>query len=108
MVAKFRPQILLLGLVMPELSPVELENWVRENCPETIALVLTTHDRDAYLAGMMEAGTAGHLDKKLPAGQLISAIRRAACEEMLFDQEQTERANCWRKEVKEKWESISG
>jgi len=107
MVAKLRPQILLLDLVMPELSPVELENWVRENYPETITLVLTAHDRDAYLAGMMEAGAAGYLDKKLRAGQLISSIRRAARGEILFDKEQIERARRWREDVTAKWDSLS-
>jgi RNA polymerase sigma factor (sigma-70 family) len=107
LVADLRPQILLLDLVMPNLSPAELEKWVRENHPETITLVLTAHDRDAYLAGMMEAGAAGYLDKKLRAGQLISAIRRAIRGEVIFTKEQFERVQHWREEVTEKWESLS-
>jgi DNA-binding NarL/FixJ family response regulator len=63
LVAKLRPNILLLDMKMPNPSPVELEKWVRENYPETITLVLTSHDRDSYLAGMMDAGVAGYLDK---------------------------------------------
>ena len=58
MVAELRPQVLLLDLVMPNLSPAELERWVRENHPETVTLVLTAHDRDATLAGMLDAGAA--------------------------------------------------
>ena len=107
LVAKLHPQILLLDLIMPNLSPPKLEKWVRENHPETITLVLTAHDRDAYLAGMMEAGAAGYLDKKLRAGQLISAIRRAARGEVIFTKEQFERARLWREEVVQKWESLS-
>ena len=107
LVAKFHPQILLLDLVMPKLSPIELERWVRNNFPETITLVLTAHDRDAYLVGMMEAGAAGYLDKKLRAGQLISAVRRAAHGEMIFDQKQIERVRQWREDVTTKWESLS-
>lgn len=107
MVAELRPNILLLDLKMPHLSPVDLEKWVRENHPETIALVLTAHDRDAYLANMMDAGAAGYLDKKLRAGQLISAIRRAAHGEILFDKKQIERARLWREDVSQKWESLS-
>lgn len=107
LVAEFHPQILLLDLIMPNLSPAELEKWVRENHPETITLVLTAHDRDAYLAGMMEAGAAGYLDKKLRAGQLISAIRRAARGESIFTKEQFERVRCWREEITRKWESLS-
>ena len=107
LVAHHRPQILLLDLIMPDFSPSELEKWVRSNYPETITLVLTSHDRDAYLSSMMEAGVSGYLDKKLRAGQLISAIRRAACGEFIFDKGQMERARRWRKDVSRKWESLS-
>jgi DNA-binding NarL/FixJ family response regulator len=108
LIALHRPHILLLDLIMPSHSPVEFERWARTNYPETITLVLTAHDRDSYLAGMMEAGAAGYLDKKLRAGQLIAAIRRAACGEYLFDKEQLERAYRWRQEVSQKWEKLSG
>lgn len=106
-IVKFRPQILLLDLIMPDTSPVEIEKWVRNNYPETITLVLTAHDRDVYLSNMMDAGAAGYLDKKLRAGQLISAIRRAAYGEVLFDKEQIERVKVWRENVTTKWESLS-
>ena len=96
MVGKLRPKILLLDLKMPGLSPAELEKWVREHYPETITLVLTSHDRDAYLAGMMEAGAAGYMSKGDSAAQLIGAIRRAAQGEILFDVEQFARARQWR------------
>jgi DNA-binding NarL/FixJ family response regulator len=107
LVARLQPRILLLDLVMPNLSPAELEKWIRTNYPEIITLVLTAHDRDAYLSGMLEAGVAGYLDKKLRAGQLISAIRRAAHGEFLFDKQQLERARRWREDVSRKWESLS-
>ncbi|HMX18239.1 MAG TPA: response regulator transcription factor [Anaerolineales bacterium] len=107
LVAALRPQILLLDLKMPNLSPAELEKWVRINYPETNTLVLTGHDRDVYLANMMDAGVSGYLDKKLRAGQLISAIRRAARGEIFFDEEQIERARRWREEVGNKWASLS-
>lgn len=107
LVAELRPKILLLDLVMPNLLPVELEIWVRENFPETITLILTAHDRDSYLYGMIEAGAAGYLNKRLCAGRLISSIRRAARGETLYDQEQVERARRWREGVSRKWESLS-
>ncbi len=55
----------------------------------------------------MEAGAAGYLDKKLRAGQLISAIRRATRGETIFTQEQFERVRRWGEEVITKWESLS-
>ena len=107
LVEKLHPRILLLDLVMPNFSPSQCERWIRNNYPETITLVLTAHDRDAYLSGMMDAGAAGYLDKKLHVGQLISAIRHAAHGETVFTKEQFERARRWREDVIAKWESLS-
>lgn len=108
MVGELHPKILLLDLKMPDLSPAELEKWVREHYPETITLVLTAHDRDAYLASMMEAGVAGYMAKGESAEGLISAIRRAAGGEILFDVEQFTRARRWHETVSEKWDSLTG
>ncbi len=107
LVPKLRPQILLLDLKMPGLHPSEIEKWVRENYPETITLVLTTHDRDAYLTSMMNAGVVGYLSKEESAEQLIGAIHRAAEGAVYFSDEQIARAQKWKVTVKEKWESLT-
>lgn len=107
LIVELHPRIVLLDLIMPDHSPFEFEKWVRTNYPETITLVLTAHDRDVYLSGMMEAGVAGYLDKKLRDGELIAAIHRAARGEFLFDKRQLERARRWREDVSRKWESLS-
>ena len=74
---------------MPGPRPAEIERCVRANCPETITLILTAHDRNAYLAEMIEAGAVGLLGKnEVTASRLIDAIRRAARGEILFDAEQ--------------------
>ncbi|MEO7841804.1 MAG: response regulator transcription factor [Anaerolineales bacterium] len=107
LIPKLRPNILLLDLKMPGTSPFEVEKWVRESYPETITLVLTAHDRDVYLAGMMDAGIAGYLSKTERVENLIAAIRRAASGESLFTHEQFIRAKKWRQEVGEKWEKLT-
>lgn len=103
-VAELRPQILLLDLHMPNLSPAQLEKWVRTNYPETTTLVLTGHDRKSYGSGMlltemMEAGVSGYLEKNLRGEQLIASIRRAACGELLFSEEQLEKVRRWKEEI---------
>lgn len=107
LVAELRPNIILLDLKMPGFSPAAFEKWARENYPETITLVLTAHDRDAYLANMMDAGAVGYLDKEARSEQLIAAIRRAASGENLFDEQQKKKAQRWREEVEKKWNSLS-
>jgi len=106
-VAELQPNVLLLDLIMPNHKPAELEKWVRENYPSIVTLVLTAHDRDAYLTGMMDAGAVGYLDKKMRTNDMLAAIRRAARGEYLFDKEQIKRAHHWREEVSKKWESLS-
>ena len=78
MVAALRPRILLLDLKMPGPRPAELDRWVRENFPDTLTLVLTAHDRDQHLAGMIDSGAAAYLTKSDSESKLIEAIRRAA------------------------------
>lgn len=107
MLDALRPNIILLDLKIPGFSPSVFEKWARENYPETLTLVLTAHDRDAYLASMMDAGAVGFLDKETKAEQLINAIRRVASGENLYDEWQKNRARQWHEEVEKKWNSLS-
>ncbi len=104
---ELRPDIILLDLKMPDFSPSIFEKWARENYPKTRTLILTAHDRDAYLASMMDAGAVGFLDKEAKTEQLIGAIRRAASGESLFDEQQMVRAHKWHEEVERRWNSLS-
>lgn len=105
--AKFHPRVLLLDLQMSGPRPAEIEKYVRTHSPETVTLVLTAHDRDAYLANMMEAGAVGFLAKGEPAERLIAAIWRVARGEILFNSEQLRRARHWREAAGEKLKSLT-
>lgn len=107
LIPKLQPKILLLDYRMPGPRASEQEKWVRENHPETLVLVLTAHDRDAYLTKAIESGMAGFLLKNENAEQLINAIRRAAEGTAYFSGEQIERARQWKQTVETKWESLS-
>jgi len=104
---KLRPKIILLDLVMPGFSPATFERWVRENYPGVVTLVLTSHDRDVYLANMLAAGVTGYLNKNIRAEDLMNAIRRAARGEILIDKDQQERAQRWHEEIERKWNRLS-
>jgi DNA-binding NarL/FixJ family response regulator len=107
MIAKFHPKILLLDLKIPDLHPYKVEKWVRKNHPGTVTLVLTSHDRDDYLAGMIDAGIAGYLSKGESAEHLISAVHRVAEGTVCFSEEQITRAQKWKETVQEKWNSLT-
>jgi len=106
-VSELHPDVLLLDLVMPGLQPYEVEKWVRVNCPETITLVLTAHDRDFYLSKAIDAGVMGYLTKDEASRGLVQAIYRAVQGEIIVTGEQLARAVRWRREVGDKWESLT-
>lgn len=107
LVERLRPNVLLLDLKMPGVRAWEVEKWVRENYLGIIALVLTGHDRDFYLAHMLEAGAAGYLDKNERPERLLASIRAAARGEMLFTPEQMKRAVEWKQTAGRKWDSLT-
>ena len=107
LVAELQPRVLLLDLKMPGLSSAEVEKWVRSQFPTIVTLVLTAHDRDAYLSQMLEAGISGYMDKNTRGDQLISAIRRAVSGEMLFSSEQIRRARQWRQQEGLQWQRLT-
>lgn len=107
-IPKLNPQILLLDMKMPGLRSSKIQRRVRENHPEIITLVFTSHDDDFYLSAMMDAGIAGYLIKRESTSErLINAIRRAAQGMVYFSDEQITRANKWKETVNEKWGSLT-
>ncbi|NWG35266.1 MAG: response regulator transcription factor [Chloroflexi bacterium] len=107
LVPKLLPKILLLDYRMPGPGAYNLEKWIRENYPETTVLVLTAHDRDAYLSETIDSGMAGFLLKNEKAERLIQSIRNIATGTPVFSEEQIERAQKWKRHVGTKWKSLS-
>ena len=107
LIAQLQPRVAVLDLVMPGASPAAIALWAARYHSETAVLVLTAHDRDYYLSQMLEAGVAGYLDKNARGEALLDAIRRAACGQILFTQEQRRRAKDWRKNVQAVWEGLT-
>lgn len=106
-VTDLHPDVLLLDLKMPGIPSYEVEKWVRQRYPEIVTLILTAHDRDFYLASMMEAGASGYLSKSERAEKLVAAIRRAVRGEVLFTHEQYERVQQWNRQAGQKWDSLT-
>lgn len=99
LVRKLRPDILLLDLILPDRPPFEVERWVRRHYPETITLILTAHDRDAFLSRAVQRDVSGYLTKEQAVPHLVAAIRRAAAGECLLTNQQLRRAHRWQTEV---------
>jgi DNA-binding NarL/FixJ family response regulator len=72
---ELRPDILLIDIGMPGLSPFEAARQIRKNRPETKVIFLTMYEDEDYLVQCLEVGAAGYVLKDTPAQQLVSAVR---------------------------------
>ena len=72
---RYKPDVLLLDITMPDKSGIEAITEVRKLSPMTRILVLTMHDDHAYLRSVLAAGGAGYLVKRAADTELLMAIR---------------------------------
>ena len=69
------PDLVVMDIGMPKLDGIEATRQIKASRPDTIVLVLTIHDEDKYVLGILEAGAAGYLMKSVYGGELVQAVR---------------------------------
>jgi DNA-binding NarL/FixJ family response regulator len=77
-VARERPDVVLMDLRMPHLDGVAAIAQIIAEQPDVQILVLTTYDEDHEILRAIEAGARGVLLKDAPREDLFRAIRSAA------------------------------
>ena len=70
-----RPDVLLLDVVMPGRSGIEVMPEIRDAAPGTRILMLSMQDDPAYVRHAFAAGASGYVLKDSPSDQLVTAIR---------------------------------
>jgi len=76
-VERFRPDILLLDLIMPGMNGLEVTGIVRKRFPKTGIVILTMHANEAYVLEALQAGAHGYVIKDSGSEELVHAIREA-------------------------------
>jgi len=71
------PDVVLMDMVMPGMDGATATRHIREECPNTQIIVLTSFKEDDLVQGALEAGAIGYLLKNVGADELAAAIRRA-------------------------------
>ncbi len=69
------PDVVLMDITMPRMNGLEATRQIKQKHPEMKILILTMHETDQYIAGMLEAGASGYVVKAATSSELISAIR---------------------------------
>lgn len=78
------PDVLLLDVSLPDGDGLSLVPQLRELCPETQILVLTSLADENTLLRAVEAGVNGFVGKHRPVAEVFTAIRQAADGEIVM------------------------
>lgn len=71
------PDVVLMDLVMPGVDGATATRSIRENCPNTRIIALTSFKEQELVQGALQAGAIGYLLKNVSADELVGAIRAA-------------------------------
>lgn len=72
---KYRPDITLMDLQMPEMNGLDAISAIRGEFPEARIIVLTTHPGDVQVSRAIKAGARGYLLKGMLRKELLDTIR---------------------------------
>lgn len=102
-----RPDVLLLDLFLTAPHPLQTVKSLCRKCTDTAVLLLTAHNRYAYLWAMTDAGAAGCVVKDEAAEHLVKSVRRAASGAPLYDARQLALAQKWHEQVGRRWSRLT-
>lgn len=73
---RLRPHVLIVDIVLPNLSGIEVTREVKRQAPEVLVIALSMYDTEGYVIEALRAGASGYVLKKSTAGDLVKAVRQ--------------------------------
>lgn len=74
-VKSLRPDVALIDIAMPRLSGLEATGLIKESLPNIQIVMLSMHEKDAYVDRALAAGALGYVLKASPTSDVLEAIR---------------------------------
>jgi two-component system response regulator NreC len=78
LVERLRPDVLVLDLMIPGLSGLEVTRQLAKRSPKTRVVILSMHGDKSYVLEALRNGAAGYVLKDSSADELIKAVHEAA------------------------------
>jgi DNA-binding NarL/FixJ family response regulator len=89
---QLKPELALLDVRMPDLDGLAATRIIRQACPGTRILIVTTHENPDYLLEALRAGASGYLLKDISRHELLVTIRRVLRGESVLSGDMATRA----------------
>ncbi len=74
---EFLPDVVLMDLLMPRVDGVSATRVIRQSCPETRVLAVTSFVNQSLVREALDAGAIGYVLKDATAAELAQAVRAA-------------------------------
>ena len=74
--ARIQPDLLILDANMPDFDPISAVRQIKAELPGLKILIVSAHDNDAYVVGLLNAGVDGYHMKDQPLADLQLATQR--------------------------------
>jgi DNA-binding NarL/FixJ family response regulator len=75
LVAKLRPNILVLDLMIPRLHGLEATRFVKRDHPDTKVIILSMHADEPYVMESLRNGASGYVLKDATGADLVQAVK---------------------------------
>jgi len=76
LVERFKPNVLILDIMMPDLNGLEVLRQVKERVPGTYCIVLSMQSADVYVVEALKAGAIGYVLKETGPSELVNAVQQ--------------------------------
>lgn len=75
LVRKLRPNIVITDVTIPKLNGIDTTRWIVRQFPKVKVIVLSGHNHDLFVTGMIRAGASAYVLKERLFDELVEAIR---------------------------------
>ena len=73
---KFKPNVLIVDIMMPGLNGLEVLRQVKERSPATCSIVLSMQSADVYVVEALKSGALGYVLKETGPSELANAVQQ--------------------------------
>ena len=92
LVEQLQPDVLIVDVMMPGLTGLEVSRQVSQRLPQTRVIVLSMHANEVYVLEALRSGAVGYVLKDSSADEVVQAVRNVSQGQRYLSASLSERA----------------